>query len=326
MNDVSPPLPWKREIALPGDASNRRYARVWDSTGRTAMLVRYPEAVRGQMERDLEVRAWSAARGLRVPALIDHDLNQGWAVLEDFGSDDAESALERMPKGDRLKRSIDFFDPLTTLAASELTDLPKWNPPLDLRRMRWELAGFELWCLRHHLECAPSPPVGRWLDDLAATIAEHPRRICHRDYHLNNLFLLPGGEVGLIDYQDMLIGPDTYDGVSLLGERAILRLLSQEERRQLFEVWAVATAAAPGWSDRWRLVSLQRGLKVLGTFTRLTLAGATVYERWVGPLVCEVAAQLASADAPSELVDLLLDWSRRRHPATGIRDHGAAAD
>jgi aminoglycoside/choline kinase family phosphotransferase len=278
------------------------------------------------MERDLEVRAWSAARGLRVPALIDHDLNQGWAVLEDFGTDDAERILERIPKGDRLKRGADLFGPLTTLAAAELSDLPQWNPSLDLRRMRWELAGFELWCLRHHLECAPSPPIGRWLDDLTAAIAEHPRRVCHRDYHLNNLFLLPGDEVGLIDYQDMLIGPDTYDGVSLVGERAMLRLLAEEERRQLREAWAAATGAAPGWTNRWRLVSLQRGLKVLGTFSRLTLAGASVYQQWVGPLVCEVAAQAAVADAPSELVDLLLDWSRRRHPATKRTDHEAAAD
>jgi aminoglycoside/choline kinase family phosphotransferase len=326
MKEISLPSPWVREVALPGDASTRRYARVWDHTDRTAMLVRYPKVVRGQMERDLEVRAWSAARGLRVPALIDHDLDQGWAILEDFGADDAESALKSMPRSDRLTRGVGLFTPLATLAAAELSDLPKWNSSLDLRRMRWELAGFELWCLRHHLEHAPSPSVGRWLDDLAAAIADHPRRVCHRDYHLNNLFLLPGDEVGLIDYQDMLIGPDTYDGVSLLGERAILKLLSEEERRRLREAWAAATTAAPDWMDRWLLVSLQRGLKVLGTFTRLTLAGATLYEQWIRPLVCEVAAQAAVADAPSELVDLLLDWSRRRHPATGRRDHEAAAD
>jgi aminoglycoside/choline kinase family phosphotransferase len=208
----------------------------------------------------------------------------------------------------------------------ELPDLPAWNPPLDMQRLRWELAGFELWCLRHHLGCAPSSSIGRWLDALAASIAKHPRRVCHRDFHLNNLFFLPNGEVGLIDYQDILIGPDTYDGVSLLGERGVLRLFSEDQRHGIREAWADATGAASGWNERWRLVSLQRGLKVLGTFTRLATAGAPVYEQWVGPLAEEQAAQAAAANAPSELVDLLLDWSRRRHRADGRGDHGAAAD
>jgi aminoglycoside/choline kinase family phosphotransferase len=278
------------------------------------------------MGRDLEVRAWAAAHGLRVPALIGYDLSDGWAVLEDFGADDAEHALERMPHSERLERGTFLFHPLIALATVDLSELPAWNPPLDMQRMRWELAGFELWYLRHHLKFAPTPPVGRWLDDLAAAIAEHPRRVCHRDYHLNNLFLLANGEIGLIDYQDMLIGPDTYDGVSLLSERGALSLFSEDEGRRLREAWAVATGAASGWRDRWRQVSLQRGLKVLGTFTRLTAAGATVYEQWIGPLANRLAAQAGAVSAPSELVDLLLDWSRRRHPAARRRDQEAAAD
>jgi hypothetical protein len=267
------------------------------------------------MRRDLQVREWAAARGLRVPALIDSDLQHGWAVLEDFGIDDAERALEDLSSGERLDRGVAFLDPLITLAAMNPSDLPKWNPPLDMQRMRWELAGFELWCLRHHLGRAPSPAIG-----------EHPRRVCHRDFHLNNLFLLADGEVGLIDYQDVLVGPDTYDGVSLLGERGVLQLLNEADRCRLREAWADATSAAPGWMDRWRLVSLQRGLKVLGTFTRLTVGGAPVYDQWIGPLVQEQATQAAAANAPSELVDLLLDWSRRRHPTVEIMERGATAD
>jgi aminoglycoside/choline kinase family phosphotransferase len=278
------------------------------------------------MSRDLEVREWGAARGLRFPDLIDFDLQHGWAVLEDFGIDDAERALEGLPIGTRLDHWVHLVDPLARLAAIDPSDLPNWNPPLDMQRIRWELAGFELWCLRHHLGGTPSPSIGRWLDELAAAIAEHPRRVCHRDYHLNNLFLLPDSEVGLIDYQDILIGPDTYDGASLLGERAVLQLLSEDERCRLREVWADATSAAPGWADRWRLVSLQRGLKVLGTFTRLTTAGALVYGQWIGPLVREQASQAAAANAPSELVDLLLDWSRRCHSAAERGGPEATAD
>ncbi len=310
------PKPWIREQTLLGDASSRRYARLWDRHDRTAMLTFYPKSVRSQMSRDLEVRAWCAAHGLRVPALLDHDLGEGWAVLEDFGPDDAESALEKFPAGVRGKPGLLFIAPLVSLAGLQPSDLPTWNPPLDRSRLRWEMAGFELWFLRHHLEMAPSPSVGCWLDELAEAIGEHPQRVCHRDYHLNNLFLLADGSVGLIDYQDILIGPDSYDAVSLLGERGMPRVLTVTERTQIQESWATDTNAGPGWLDRWRLVSAQRGLKVLGTFARIAAGGADGYGNWTEDLVRQITPELAALEAPSELVDLLLDLSRRRHPVS----------
>ena len=310
------PKTWIREQTLLGDASSRRYARLWDRHDRTAMLTFYPKSVRSQLSRDLEVRAWCAAHGLRVPALLDHDLGEGWAVLEDFGPDDAESALEKFPAGVRGKPGLLLIAPLVSLAGLQPSDLPTWNPPLDRSRLRWEMAGFELWFLRHHLEMAPSPSIGCWLDELAEAIGEHPQRVCHRDYHLNNLFLLADGSVGLIDYQDILIGPDSYDAVSLLGERGMPRVLTETERTQIQQSWATDTNAGPGWLDRWRLVSAQRGLKVLGTFARLAAGGADGYGNWTEDLARQITPELAALEAPSELVDLLLDLSRRRHPVS----------
>jgi len=310
------PNPWVREQTLLGDASSRRYARLWDRNDRTALLTVYPRSVRGQMSRDLEVRAWCATHGLRVPSLLDDNLGEGWAVLEDFGPDDAEISLEKAPPDVRAELGLKFIVPLVTLAKFQPTNLPAWNPPLDRARLRWELAGFELWFLRHHLEMAPSPSVGSWLDELAAAIDEHPQRVCHRDYHLNNLFLLADGSVGLIDYQDILVGPDTYDAASLLGERGMPRVLTKTERIQIQESWAADTGAEPGWQDRWRLVSVQRGLKVLGTFARLFASGANAYGTWAEELVRHLAPELALLEAPTELVNLLLDLSRRRRPAS----------
>ena len=165
-------------------------------------------------------------------------------MLEDFGPDDAQSSLEDAAPGVRKALGRQLIAPLVTLADFQPRDLPEWNPPLGRARLRWELAGFELWFLRHHLEVAPPPSVGHWLDELAAAIAEHPQRVCHRDFHLNNLFLLADGSVGLIDYQDILLGPDTYDAVSLLGERGMPRILSETDRIQVQEIWAADTNAS----------------------------------------------------------------------------------
>jgi aminoglycoside/choline kinase family phosphotransferase len=311
------PKAWNREQELVGDASYRRYSRIWDHGDRTAILARYPPAVRPQMVRDLEVRAWCAANDLRVPALLDHNLERGWVVLEDFGPDDAEVCLGKVAGEGRLALTRQLLSPLATLARLLPTDLPTWNPPLDRTRLRWELAGFELWFIRHYLELAPSPDVGHWLDELADAIDAHPQRVCHRDYHLNNLFLLADGAVGIIDYQDILVGPDTYDAVSLLGERGLPGLLEEPEKLQAQEAWAGNTGVQPGWQERWPLVRVQRALKVLGTFSRLVASGSEPYSTWMESLAIETAPELASLEAPSELVDRLLDLSRRRHPTTG---------
>jgi aminoglycoside/choline kinase family phosphotransferase len=307
------PEPWVRETGLAGDASHRRYSRIWDSNDRTAILARYPHTVRGQLARDLEARKWCVAHGLRVPALLDSDLDAGWVVFEDFGPDDAEISLEKTAAAERSALARRLCGPLATLAKLRPSDLPPWNPPLDRVRLRWELAGFELWFVRHHLKFTPTPAIGRWLDELAAAIDKHPRRVCHRDYHLNNLFVLQDGAVGLIDYQDVLVGPDTYDAVSLLGERALPRLLQEKERAEVQRAWAKHTDVRPGWRERWLLVRAQRALKVLGTFSRLVASGAEPYGSWMNALALETGPELSALGAPTDLVDLLLDLARRRH-------------
>ena len=246
-----------------------------------------------------------------MPSLGEHDFENGWAVIEDFGPEDAEGSMVHASIGGRAGLCVRVLRPLAILAALSPAALPKWSPPLNYGRLRWELSGFELWCLTYRLGTRPSAEISRWLDDLAAEIDLHPRRVCHRDYHLNNLFFLDEGEVGVIDYQDILVGPDTYDMVSLLGERAMPELIDEKCRLTVEEMWSEMTAAEPCWQTRRRLVRLQRGLKVLGTFARLAVAGKSAYEAWLVDLAVKVASDLAQNGAPSELVGLLLDLGPR---------------
>jgi aminoglycoside/choline kinase family phosphotransferase len=267
--------------------------------------------VRGQLSRDLEIRAWCAKQGLRVPDLYDHRVDQGWVIVEDFGPDDAAARLAECAPDERRALTLRCLRPLVRFAEMQSEHLPEWNPPLDGARLRWELAGFELWFLRHRLETVPSPRVGRWLDELVGAIDHHPKRVCHRDYHLNNLFFLDDKVVGVIDYQDILIGPDTYDAVSLLGERSLPRLLGDPDKTLVQQAWARETGALAGWRERWPLVRMQRALKVLGSFARFGAEGVPGYRRWMEALASDIGPELESLNAPSDLVDLLLDLSRR---------------
>ncbi len=236
-----------------------------------------------------------------------HNLESGWLILEDLGSEDGEGRLRRTADPERGLLVRAALEPLSVLASMEVGTLPPWNPALDESRMRWELAGFELWYLGHHLARRPSARLDTWLDELAAEVAAHPIRICHRDYHLNNLFFLPSGDVAMIDVQDVLVGPDTYDAVSLLEERAMGELVPAEERRQLRRVWAMTSGATAGWEERWSPVRVQRALKVLGTFARLDACGRRGYRPWMRALTTDLATEADQLQLPGELVDLLLD-------------------
>jgi aminoglycoside/choline kinase family phosphotransferase len=297
------PTDWRTVETLTGDASTRAYRRVTDAGGGTAVLVEYDADALGQIGRDLEVLTWCRERGLPVPGVLASDLEHGRAVLEDFGSCDAETALAAASPAERptvMRRAI---GPLGRLARWRPDELPRWNAPLDEPRLRWELAGFELWYMAHRRGLRPAPEIGRWLDRLAAEVGRHPRRVCHRDYHLNNLMIRPDGSIGVIDVQDIVVGPDSYDAVSLLFERAALELLTPAHTAALLDDWAGTTAAAPGWRGRAATTRLQRGLKVLGTFARFVAAGRTRYEAWLTRLETDLLRPLEAAGAPFPLLD-----------------------
>jgi len=298
---------------LHGDASSRRYRRLVDAQGRTAIEAQYPVCPDQSVRRDVDVLRWLAARGLRVPALLDVDLEAGRLLLEDLGDDDAAAVLEATSADQREHLALRLVEPLTLLARIAPHELPAWSRPLDEQRLRWELAGFELWFLRHLCGRSPGGTWGAWLDRLAAQVARHPIRVCHRDYHLNNLYLLTDSrqaevlDVGVIDVQDVLVGPDTYDAVSLVFERAFPDLLEADARQRWLQAWASMTDARPGWELRCRQTRLQRALKVLGTFARLVLCGRTAYAAWISEAAKAAAGEAAMLDAPCDLAKLLGD-------------------
>lgn len=298
---------WCRVEALTGDASPRRYSRLSTPDDETALLVEYPESIRHQLPRDLEVFSWCRRHGLRVPNLHAVDLESGCAVIEDLGLTDAEHSLESSSPVHLRGLFEDMLGPLEILAKIDPDDLPRWNPPLDRARLRWELAGFQLWYVRHLRSKSPSAELDRWLDELAVEVAGHPRRVCHRDYHINNILIQPDGSIGIIDVQDILIGPDTYDLVSLTAERAATRLISPADRDLVLETWARNTEAEPGWRDRVAAMQTQRHLKVLGDFARFTAAGRTEYRDWLTELAGNLAERLHAAGAPPGVITLLLD-------------------
>jgi hypothetical protein len=271
---------------LAGDASHRRFVRVTLAGGATVVAALYPAGSEDAAARDHAVQRWGAGRGLPIPAPL--GCADGVTVSADLGDEQLESVL----RDDPAAALAGALDALAAFQACGFADLP--TPPFDAAFFRRELAVFE------EQAGAVAGVVGGadFLDRLCAQLARHPRRLVHRDFHVNNL-LRHGGRVWAVDFQDMRGGPDTYDLVSLLRERAAAAAPVDESR------WRAAAAGRlawhDGWEERYLECAAQRGLKVLGTFLRLRAAGRPAYLAFVPAVAARTAAALDAIGAPAGL-------------------------
>jgi aminoglycoside/choline kinase family phosphotransferase len=283
---------------LPGDVGRRRYLRLTLRGGRTVLGVAYcPE------EADSR-RRWVAAHGvlrdrLRVPRLIADD-QAGNHIVEDLGRTDLAACLLEGPVGRPLWLSR------AAAAAAVLAELPDpvINPPFDAAFFRRELdlareAVFDLY-LKEPLSRPDRQAHDAWADALSREIASHPRALCHRDYHGNNLFPIED-TVGWIDFQDLRAGPDTYDIASLLWERTTLDWMTQDLAALVVETFARTRGInAAELRSRFDRVLLQRAWKVCGTFARAVAQGrGEAYRRYLPGEIALVGRLLG--DAPEEL-------------------------
>jgi aminoglycoside/choline kinase family phosphotransferase len=238
---------------LAGDASFRRYFRV-ERLGRSAVLMDAP--TQHQDSRPfLTVADHLRGLGFVVPGILAHDLDQGLILLEDFGDARLKEVLEADPAAERARyaAAIDLLRALHRHPAGAL-------PPYDMAVYQREVGLFPEWYLP---AVGLEPAVGyaeAWAAALAP-IADDRSVTVLRDYHVENIMLLPDGSLGLLDFQDALAGHPAYDLVSLL----------QDARRDVTPELEAAMLAYYGPVDRaaYALLGAQRNAKILGLFIRL---------------------------------------------------------
>ncbi len=292
--------------AIAGDASRRRYWRVGFEGGRAVLCI-YPPGDRTVVSRDLAVLRWLGAQGLPVPRVLAVDREGLDVLLEDLGTRSGEVFLEASSPDARESVVLSLLEPLTRLTSIPPQDVPPWNPPMDAAFLRWELTAFELWCVDEKFDADGRGELSRWLDELAEEIGAHPIVPCLRDYHLDNIVISGEERIGIIDVQDLRIGPDTYDLASLLFDREAPRLLSSAQREAVSQKWAETTGLREGWRQRLDETSCQRMLKVLGTFSFLDAQGRTQYRRWIVPTARRALESARRLGAPDSLIENLLD-------------------
>jgi len=251
------------------DASFRSYLRAGSSPPRIVMNAP-PECE--DVRPWLDVCARLSEAGVGVPEVIAADTHAGFVLMSDLGSRHYLDVLAPDNVDALYGRAMDAILAMQTKAST--VGLPEY----DEARLGQELALFPEWFLARHLHAAPDASASaRWqqlCQKLIKAANEQPQRFVHRDFHSRNLLLTAEGTLGIIDFQDAVRGPLTYDLVSLLRD-CYVRWTSAQVASwcESFRVRAQAAGLVNVGPTRFRRwfdwMGLQRHLKVLGIFARL---------------------------------------------------------
>ncbi|MGH9144475.1 MAG: phosphotransferase, partial [Thermoanaerobaculia bacterium] len=218
--------------SLRGDASVRRYFRVSLPDGTTRMLAWYPEEVRQDLTRVLAAYH-AASRYAYLPRLIEH--SDAAMLQEDVG----DRTLFEVVQSDREEGVRWYKKAITLLVYFQKAGAADINPPFTGDFFFNELEMSREFYVEKLMSVSAdrSPALKSILRKLADNIARHPYVLCHRDFHGQNIHVF-NDKLYLIDYQDLRMGPDTYDLASLLRDRGVARTLGPDTELELADYYA----------------------------------------------------------------------------------------
>jgi aminoglycoside/choline kinase family phosphotransferase len=340
------------------DASFRRYFRL-DTDAPTALST--AGAVDGSLGTTLivmdappphencqpyvHIAGLLAARGVNTPQIVASDLDRGFLLLTDFGNTTYADALQVAPADTELL----YADALSTLVRLQTTPAGTTDGACDLaaydrNRLLTEMRLFPDWYLARHLslvlDARERATLEAVFEKLVDAALAQSQVLVHRDYHCRNLMRIATqraqstdgtasveprwGNPGVLDFQDAVLGPITYDLVSLLRDAYI----EWPEHRQIdwaARYWELARAAGLPVPERFDVfwhdlewMGLQRSLKVLGIFARLYYRDGK--NRYLGdlPVVLRHTQRVVERYDAFGGLARLLDRVHQRRPQTGF--------
>lgn len=256
------------------DASFRRYFRVVRPGAESLIVMDAPPA-RENCARYVQVAEAFARRGVHVPEVLAADYEQGFLLLSDLGT---HLYLDVLHESNVERLYGDALGALLALQACGPTE-ESLLPPYDAVLLQREMALFPEWYLQRHCRCHLDQQQRAVLEHsfacLVSNALEQPRVCVHRDFHSRNLMVTDHNNPGILDFQDAVRGPVTYDLVSLLRDCYIEWPRARVEDWALgYQRLAVQSGVLREENDsrflRWfDLMGVQRHLKAVGIFCRL---------------------------------------------------------
>ena len=252
--------------SVAGDASFRRYFRLKaDGVSRILMDAPPPGEDVGPF---IDISRRLRQADLHAPEIIHADRKNGYLLLEDLGDEMYRGLL------DKQTVSLHFPNLFNVLKDMALKTSVEGLPRYDAGKLRTEMDLFPDWYLGHHRDTIQHEQISatwnEFCEDIIESAEDQPQCFVHRDFHSCNLLRTSSDRVGIIDFQDAVRGPVSYDFISLIWDRYI-----QWPRTQI-EVWIEEFRQLLGLdisSEQWLrycdLMGLQRNFKIVGIFARL---------------------------------------------------------
>lgn len=268
------------------DASFRRYFRVDAANGQSCIIMDAPPA-QEDCRPFVKVAALMADAGLRAPGVLAWDEAQGFMLLSDLGAQTMLEVIDRHGEDGREQRAQALYrEAIDALVTWQLASRPDVLPAYDDALLSRELALFPDWYVEKHRDIAIDSSLRGKLDGLFAQIKDSnlnalggARVYVHRDFMPRNLMVAQDGTpgLGILDFQDAVYGPITYDIASLMRD-AFISWPEDFVLEITVRYWEQARKAGlpvgDDFGEFYRAVEwmgLQRHLKILGIFARLTL-------------------------------------------------------
>ena len=292
--------------ALTAEASHRQFYRQHAADGSSLIVMDSPPALE-RNEAFVDLAGLFQNARLPVPHILAQDLDAGYLLLSDVGARDLYNAYEQGEQAPALRAAIDW---LPRLQAVRSPLIPLYSPG----RLQDELDIFCQWFAQGAL-ALPNPRV-QLADCFNALVAQADaqRKVCvHRDYHCRNLLLADNGQFGIVDFQDALHGPLTYDLASLLHDcYYALDDATVDYWREHFRLQVAPHVSPAAFAQDCHWMALQRQLKAIGIFVRLAQRDNK------GSHLQHVTPTLASATAIAKRYDALRPLSQwlQQHSAS----------
>lgn len=298
---------------LPAEASNRRFYRVRtmpvDGSPATLVAMSSPPDLERNDAFEHLARVFLAG-GIGVPEIHAVERARGYLLLSDLGNYPLIDAYRQPGTHAVMPAAID-----TLIRLQQVSD--PGIDPYTRQRFRDELAIYRQWCLDALLGMPAPAGLDAVFEQLVAATDAQPRCCVHRDYHCRNLLLRDDGTIGVVDFQDALIGPATYDLASLL--RDCYHRFAEFEVAHWRDHYLDRTPLPVDRDTFARdldFVALQRQLKAVGIFARLKLRdGRATHLAHIVPVLTrigELAAGYAELATLAEHAATALPLARRR--------------
>lgn len=258
------------------DASFRRYFRVITSSGQTYIVMDAPPE-KEDCRPFLHVGKLFAGLGVSVPTVHAQNLAEGFLLLDDFGHTAYLQALSVNTVNALYGDALGVLERLHTAPGTLALELPLYDSTLLMNEMNLFLDWLTERLLGVTLSAAERQGVLSSFALLRDNARAQPQVPVHWDFHSRNLMVLPHGNPGVLDFQDAVWGPITYDLVSLLRDcyvawppEAVVAWLDDYFSRPALRPLLGDTSPAE-WARWFDLMGIQRHLKASGIFARLWL-------------------------------------------------------